>query len=146
MGIFKMKLAKSDNGADFGLIGRGIEVVGDISFSDRLQVEGKISGKLTSENGTLIIGESGHIEAQIEVGVCIIYGTLHGNLVARSKVEIRRTGHVQGDIAAPVLLVEEGAVFNGLIRMGQEATSRHLEEVLPDDIDTDEQHQASRAY
>ena len=141
-----MKLVKGESGSDFGLIGRGIEVVGDISFSDRLQVEGKVSGKLTSENGTLIIGESGHIEAQVEVGVCIIYGELHGNLVARSKVEIRRTGRVQGDVTTPVLLVEEGAMFNGLIRMGQEATSRHLEEVIPDDIDTDEQRQARRAH
>ncbi|HXG91445.1 MAG TPA: polymer-forming cytoskeletal protein [Blastocatellia bacterium] len=140
-----MKLVKGENNSDFGLIGRGIEITGDIRFTDRLQVEGKISGKLTSESGTLVIGESGHIEAQVDVGVCVIYGAINGNLVARSKVEIRQTGRVQGDIITPVLIVEEGAVFNGLIRMGQEATARRLEEVLPG-VDEDERQSARRAY
>lgn len=122
-----MKLVKGDNGnSDFGWIGRGIEVTGDIVFSDRLQIDGKVSGKLSSESGTLVIGEMGTVEAQLDVGICIIQGTLHGNLIARSKVEIRKTGRVNGDLVAPVLLVEEGAIFNGAIKMGQE---RLLEEV-----------------
>ena len=125
-----MKLVKGDNGnSDFGWIGRGIEVTGDIIFSDRLQVDGKVSGKLSSESGTLMIGEMGTVEAQLDVGICVIQGTLHGNLIARSKVEIRKTGRVHGDLITPVLLVEEGAVFNGGIKMGQEAGGRLLEEV-----------------
>jgi len=125
-----MKLVKGDNGnSDFGWIGRGIEVTGDIIFSDRLQVDGKVSGKLSSESGTLMIGEMGTVEAQLDVGICVIQGTLHGNLIARSKVEIRKTGRVHGDLITPVLLVEEGAVFNGAIKMGQEAAGRLLEEV-----------------
>src|SRR6185295_7493946 len=126
MGIFEMKLVKGDNGnSDFGWIGRGIEVTGDIIFADRLQVDGKVS----SESGTLVIGEMGTVEAQLDVGVCIIQGTLQGNLIARSKVEIRKTGRVHGDLITPVLLVEEGALFNGAIKMGQEAAGRLLEEV-----------------
>ena len=125
-----MKLVKGDNGnSDFGWIGRGIEVTGDIIFSDRLQVDGKVSGKLSSESGTLMIGEMGTVEAQLDVGICVIQGTLHGNLIARSKVEIRKSGRVHGDLITPVLLVEEGAVFNGAIKMGQEAAGRLLEEV-----------------
>lgn len=129
-----MKLVKGDNGnTDFGWIGRGIEVTGDILFADRLQVDGKVSGKLASESGTLVIGEMGTVEAQLDVGICIIQGTLHGNLIARSKVEIRKTGRVHGDLITPVLLVEEGAVFNGAIKMGQEAAGRLLEEVKNSD-------------
>ena len=125
-----MKLVKGDNGnSDFGWIGRGIEVTGDILFTDRLQVDGKVSGKLSSESGTLVIGEMGTVEAQLDVGICIVQGTLHGNLIARSKVEIRKTGRVHGDLITPVLLVEEGALFNGAIKMGQEASGRLLEEV-----------------
>jgi len=125
-----MKLVKSDNGgSDFGLIGRGIEVTGDIVFADRLHVDGKVSGKLTSESGTLVIGEAGQIEAQLDVGICVIHGALYGNLIARSKIEIHKTGRVHGDLITPVLLVEEGAVFNGAIKMGHEAGSRLLEDV-----------------
>jgi len=139
-----MKLVKNEStNSDFGLIGRGIEVNGDIFFADRLQVDGKTHGKLTSENGTLIIGESGQIEAQIDVGVCVVHGSVRGNLVARSKLEIRRTGRVQGDVVTPVLLVEEGATFNGAIRMSQEAGSRLLEEVRLAETEADGRRQAT---
>ena len=142
-----MKLVKSEtnNNSDFGWIGRGIEVNGDIAFADRLQVDGKTIGKLTSESGTLIIGESGHVEAQVDVGVCVVHGSVHGNLIARSKLEIRRTGRVHGDVITPVLLVEEGAVFNGAIRMSQEAGARLLEEVRLNEADLEDRRQASSA-
>lgn len=141
-----MKLVKSEPGSsDFGWIGRGIEVNGDITFADRLQVDGKTNGKLTSDSGTLIIGESGQIEAQIDVGVCVVHGSIYGNLIARSKLEIRRTGRVHGDVITPVLLVEEGAVFNGAIRMSQEAGARLLEEVRLNDAESEGRRQATGA-
>lgn len=141
-----MKLVKSEpNNSDFGWIGRGIEVKGDITFADRLQVDGKSTGKLTSDSGTLIIGESGQLDAQVDVGVCVVHGELRGNLVARSKLEIRRTGRVHGDVITPVLLVEEGAVFNGAIRMTQEASGRVLEEVRASDVEAPGRRQASGA-
>ena len=141
-----MKLVKSEpSNSDFGWIGRGIEVKGDITFADRLQVDGKTIGKLTSDSGTLIIGESGQIEAQIDVGVCVVHGSVQGNLIARSKLEIRRTGRVHGDVITPVLLVEEGAVFNGAIRMTQEVGGRLLEEVRLNEAESESRRQASGA-
>jgi cytoskeletal protein CcmA (bactofilin family) len=141
-----MKLVKSEPGnSDFGWIGRGIDVRGDIAFSDRLQVDGKTSGKLTSDSGTLIIGESGQVEAQIDVGVCVVHGTVRGNLVAKSKLEIRKTGRIHGDVITPVLLVEEGAVFNGVIRMSQEAGGRLLEDSRLTELDSEGRRQASGA-
>jgi len=141
-----MKLVKNELGnSDFGWIGRGIEVKGDITFADRLQVDGKTNGKLTSDSGTLIVGESGQIEAQIDVGVCVVHGSVDGNLIARSKLEIRRTGRVHGDVITPVLLVEEGAVFNGAIRMTQEAGGRLLEDVRLTEADSESRRQASGA-
>ncbi|HET9532417.1 MAG TPA: polymer-forming cytoskeletal protein [Blastocatellia bacterium] len=142
-----MKLVNKGDGnnSDFGLIGRGIEVTGEISFTDRLQVEGKVNGTLTSPNGTLGIGETGEVEARVDVGICVIYGTLRGDLVARSRVEIRRTGRVQGDVLTPVLLVEEGAVFNGAIRMGKDAGAHRLEEVTSADGDGEEHRKVKGA-
>jgi len=58
---------------------------GDIAFADRLQVDGKITGKLTSDTGTLIIGESGRLDTQIDVAVCVVHGELHGNVIADPK-------------------------------------------------------------
>ncbi|MFP5262109.1 MAG: polymer-forming cytoskeletal protein [Blastocatellia bacterium] len=141
-----MKLVKGDGGnSDFGWIGRGIEVTGDIVFADRLQVDGRVNGKMASESGTLVVGESGRIEAEVDVGTCVIHGALHGNLIARARVEIRKSGRVHGDVLTPVLLVEEGAVFNGAIKMGQGSASRELGEVPADDVDGDGRRRARGA-
>jgi cytoskeletal protein CcmA (bactofilin family) len=131
-----MKLVKNDTASsDFGWIGRGIEVTGDIRFTERLQVDGKVKGKVLSESGTLIIGEGGQIEAQVDVGTCVIHGSLHGDLIARSRLEIHRTGRLTGDAITPALLVEEGAAFNGAIRMGEQAARGALEEIISDELE-----------
>jgi cytoskeletal protein CcmA (bactofilin family) len=123
-----MKIVKN-NGEDntYGLLGKGVEVTGEILFAERLQVEGKVIGKLISESGTLIIEETGRVEAEVDVGVCVIRGTLEGNVRAKSRIEVRKASRVRGDLTTPVLLVEEGAVFNGNIGMGAEMSNR-----LPD--------------
>lgn len=139
-------LGKSEStDSDFGWIGRGIEVKGDVAFSEKLHVDGIVTGKLTSDNGTLVVGESGQLDSQIDVGVCVVHGEIHGNVVARSKLEIRKSGRVHGDVVTPVLLVEEGAAFNGAIRMTQEAGGRLLEDVRLTDIDAGGRRQASGA-
>src|SRR5262245_28361034 len=143
MGILEMKRGKDDG--EFGFIGQGIEVSGDIIFAEQLSVNGKVSGKLISKSGTLVVGDSGQLDADIDVGVCVIYGEIRGNLRARAKVEIRRSGRMNGDVITPVLLVEEGAVFNGIVRMGQEATERVLEEVRSPEAASEPPRQAWRA-
>jgi cytoskeletal protein CcmA (bactofilin family) len=122
-GSDKMKLVKNESsgGADFGWIGKGVEVIGDVIFQDKLQVDGKVNGKLYSEKGSLIIGESGKIEGQIDVGTCILHGSINGDLQARSKVEIHKTGRLHGDVITPALVVEEGSIFNGAIKMSKDA-------------------------
>jgi len=77
--------------------------------------------------------------------VCVVHGTVQGNLIARWKLEIRRTGRVHGDVITPVLLVEEGAVFNGAIRMTQEVGGRLLEDVRLTEADSEGRRLASGA-
>ncbi|MEW6126161.1 MAG: polymer-forming cytoskeletal protein [Acidobacteriota bacterium] len=112
---------KSSNNSDFGWIGRSVEIIGDVNFSDKLQVDGTIKGKLYSEKGTLIIGETGHLEAQIDVGTCIVHGSVSGNINARVKIEIHKSGKLIGDLTTPALAIEEGSVFNGSITMNSDA-------------------------
>src|SRR5215471_433557 len=115
-----------------GRISRGVEVAGDILFSDALQIEGKVTGKLVSENGSLFIEQTGEVQADVDVGVLIIRGNLMGNANARSRVEVYKTARIQGDITTPVLLVEEGAILSGAITMGTStprvAEALHLQE------------------
>ena len=129
------------NGEDSGQgrISRGVEVSGDVLFADALQVDGKVTGKLISESGSLMIEQTGDIRADVDVGVCVIRGALHGNVNARSRVEIYKTARVQGDITTPVLLVEEGALLSGAITMGKEAAR------LPDAIRLEENEELRKS-
>ncbi len=111
----------NDEDSGQGRISRGVEVSGDVLFADALQVDGKVTGKLMSESGSLMIEQTGDIQADVDVGVCVIRGALTGNVNARSRVEIYKTARVQGDISTPVLLVEEGAMLSGAITMGKAA-------------------------
>lgn len=116
-----MKGFKSDgNDSGQGRISRGVQVSGDVLFADALYVEGRIVGKLSSESGTLLIEQTGDIQADIDVGVCVIRGTVRGNINCKSRAEIYKTGRVEGDIKSPVLLVEEGAVLSGSINMSKD--------------------------
>src|SRR4030095_10194178 len=101
---------------------------------DDLQVGGRLSGRVISESGSLMIEQAGDVQADIEVGVCVIRGAVRGNVTASARVEIYKTATVQGDITTPVLLVEEGAMLSGAITMGKE-TARSPEEVRPETND-----------
>lgn len=130
------------NGDDsaHGRISRGVQVSGDVLFAGELHVEGKITGKLTSETGSLLIEQTGEVQADIDVGICVIRGTVRGNVICKSRVEIYKTGRVEGDINSPVLLVEEGALLSGAISMSKEAA--RLPD--PDRADTAEQLRKSK--
>lgn len=129
-----MPTIKQGKGEDYAIIGPGVEVSGQITFNTELQVEGKVTGKIASDTGRLTVGESGEIEAQVEIGICVIHGSVHGDVTARTRIEIHRTGRVNGDMITPALLVEEGAVFNGAVKMSRE----ELEEVRPAGVVIDE--------
>jgi cytoskeletal protein CcmA (bactofilin family) len=120
------KANEEDSGQ--GRISRGVEVSGDVTFADALQIDGKVTGKLMSESGSLMIEQTGDVQADVDVGVCVIRGSLQGNVNARSRVEVYKTAHVQGDITTPILLVEEGAILSGAIAMGK-ATPRVSEAI-----------------
>lgn len=107
-----------------GRISRGVQISGDVLFADALYVEGKVIGKLSSESGSLMIEQTGEVQADIDVGVCVIRGKVRGNVSCRSRAEVYKTGRVEGDINSPVLLVEEGAVLRGAINMSQGATEK----------------------
>lgn len=101
-----------------GFLAEGTEIQGEIRFRDILRVDGKISGKVISEK-ELVVGESGEIEAEVDVGVLSVSGKVTGRIHVREKLEIHPKGRVVGDITLekPNLVIHEGGVFEGNIDM-----------------------------
>ncbi len=108
--------SSSGSGGLTAFIDQGSEFEGKLSFRDTVRIDGKFRGEIASEN-SLIVGESGEIDAEIHSKTVSISGTVHGNVIAQHKVVLHKTALVNGDIEAPSLVVEEGAKVSGKITM-----------------------------
>jgi cytoskeletal protein CcmA (bactofilin family) len=97
-------------------IDQGSEFEGKLSFKDTVRIDGAFRGEISSEN-TLIVGESGEIEAMIRSTVVVISGSVVGDITASRQVVLHKTARVQGDLSTPSIVIEEGAQFNGKLSM-----------------------------
>lgn len=97
-------------------IDEGSEIEGKYAFSGTVMLNGKFSGEIQT-NDTLIIGEKGVVNATIRAGAIVISGEVVGNVIATERVELRGSARVFGDVEAPVVVVEEGVLFEGHCRM-----------------------------
>lgn len=98
---------------------------GKLIFEGNVLVNGKFKGEVFS-SGELVIGKTGYVEGQVEIGSININGEVNGNITAKNKIVINAPAVVRGDIVAPSLIIEEGAVFEGNCSMGrsQDAAAR----------------------
>jgi cytoskeletal protein CcmA (bactofilin family) len=102
-----------------GYVGNGTVLTGEATFKAMLRVDGHLSGTVSSDSGTLIVGNNGQVDADIKVAVATIHGTVNGDIVASQRLELGRAAKVNGNIQAPSLVIEQGAVFEGSCRMVQ---------------------------
>jgi cytoskeletal protein CcmA (bactofilin family) len=102
-----------------GFVGNGTSLTGEASFKGMLRVDGHLSGRVSSEDGTLIVSTNGQVDANVEVAVAQIYGTVVGDVIASKRIEMGRVARVTGNIQAPALVIENGAIFEGSCRMVQ---------------------------
>ena len=97
-------------------IDRGSEFEGKLSFKDTVRIDGRFVGEISSEN-TLIVGESGEIEAKIRSQVVEVSGVVTGDVVAARKLILHKTARLEGNVETAALVVEEGASLNGRLTM-----------------------------
>jgi cytoskeletal protein CcmA (bactofilin family) len=96
-----------------GFVGHGTVLTGETNFQMMLRVDGHLTGTVTSDGGTLIVGTNGQVDANVSVGVATVNGVINGDVIASEKIHLGRTARVMGNIATPRLVIEEGAVFEG---------------------------------
>ena len=105
------------NSGRAAVIGPGIHIKGDISGDENLIIEGKVDGKILLDTHQVDIGQGGRVNADITAKVIKIAGEVRGDLSATEKVVISRSGNVHGNIVAPRMTLEDGAIFKGSIDM-----------------------------
>ena len=102
-----------------GFVGGGTIVTGEANFKAMMRVDGHLSGRVSSTSGTLIVGANGKVDANIEVAVAVIHGTINGDIIATQRLELGRAAKVHGNIQTPSLIIEQGAIFEGTCKMLQ---------------------------
>lgn len=93
------------------------ELAGEISFKDMVRVNGHVSGSIYSKTGTLIVDLNARIDANVDVAVAIVGGTVTGDIIARQRVELGPTSKIYGNIWTRSLVIKDGAIFEGVCRM-----------------------------
>lgn len=111
-----LKLKSAAEGLN-GFMDEGTEFLGELRFRDTLRIDGRLKGKIVSDN-TLIVGESGNVEADIDCGVVSIRGTVTGRVHGRKRIELLAGSRVQATLISPKLVIEDGAFFQGDCEMG----------------------------
>jgi cytoskeletal protein CcmA (bactofilin family) len=115
----KKKTAKvaAGKGSDLSAyIDEASEIEGKYTFGGTVMLNGKLTGEVWSDD-TLIIGEKGVVNASVRAGIVLVSGEVRGNILGTERVELRGTARVYGDVEAPVIVVEEGVLFEGHCRM-----------------------------
>ncbi|MAG30787.1 MAG: cell shape determination protein CcmA [Deltaproteobacteria bacterium] len=104
-------------------IGQSIVFKGELTGDEDLEIDGQVDGNVDLANHQITIGANGRLKAEVNAKSIIVIGQITGNLSATERIEVQATGIVQGDVRAPRLNVQEGAVLNGSIDMSGSSAS-----------------------
>ncbi len=99
------------------LIGPSIEIKGDLTGGEDLQVEGRVEGKIDLRRHNVTIGKSGRVHADIYGKVITVDGEVLGNLFGEEQIILRQSSTVRGNLTAPRVMLEDGSNFKGSIDM-----------------------------
>ena len=122
----KSKSQKSDAITTF--LGADAQIEGAIDFKGTIRLDGRVKGKISSIDGTVVVGEMAVIDADIDVDTAIIKGKVNGTINARNKIEVFPPGSVEGDIYAPTIAIDAGVRFNGNCAMEKKTITSDLSE------------------
>ena len=98
---------------------------GTLRFEGTVRIDGKFEGVVSTKD-TLVIGETGDMRADIEVGTLVCKGNLNGTVVASKKIEMHPASKITGNVQTPAVSIELGAVLDGHLNM----TGRTSEKII----------------
>src|SRR5713226_7516136 len=98
-------------------LGASIEIKGQVTGTEDLQIDGKIDGPVSLRGHELIVGPTAQLNSEIHAGEVVVFGKVVGNLHARGRVDIKKDGSITGDISSARISIEDGAHFKGRIEI-----------------------------
>jgi cytoskeletal protein CcmA (bactofilin family) len=97
------------------VLGKSVIVKGQIFSREDLIIDGEVEGTVELQEHRLTVGPNGKVRAAVKAREICVIGTVHGDVEASDKVDIRKDGKLVGDIRTARITIEEGAYFKGNI-------------------------------
>ena len=98
-------------------LGASIQIKGQVTGDEDLQIDGKVDGPISLRGHELIVGSTAQVNSEIHAGEVVVSGKVVGNVHARGRVDIKKDGSVTGDISTARISIEDGAHFKGRIEI-----------------------------
>jgi cytoskeletal protein CcmA (bactofilin family) len=98
------------------IVGPGSVWHGTLGVDGSLRIQGQVTGEILVRDA-LHIAEGAEVDAKVRAAVVVVAGTLHGEVEASERLEVSPTGRVHADLVTKALVVHDGAVVEGQLRM-----------------------------
>jgi cytoskeletal protein CcmA (bactofilin family) len=97
------------------IIGASLLITGEITSHEDITIHGRVKGQIRMEKGSLVVGQTGNVDADVEGARMTLHGTLAGNVAASERIELTPQAKFSGMLTTRAILMHDGATFNGLI-------------------------------
>jgi len=102
------------------LLAKGVELKGEIKVEGTVRIDGRLDGDVHTK-GEVIVGEEGIVKGTITAGSLISSVRIKANVTATERVQLLKTAILIGEVHSPIMVMEEGAKFQGVSDMGATA-------------------------
>lgn len=116
----KMKERNSTMNAEtaISIVGPGMKIVGDCITDGTVRIEGRVEGSVQAGKA-VVVGKDGTVEGNVETQDAVVSGIVNGTINAESRLELQATCRIEGEVYARRMQLEEGAILNGRVHMGE---------------------------
>lgn len=115
-----MAQKKDYSAEEVSILSSGVKIEGKFYSEGNVRVDGQIFGEL-KVNGNLTLGDQSEVKGDIKAKNITLSGSVEGTVLASEKVVMESKSVLKGDLFAKVLVIEEGAKFDGKSTMNQAA-------------------------
>jgi cytoskeletal protein CcmA (bactofilin family) len=115
MGISKKRRLLDVFGEPATIIGRDIEVIGELKGDGHFLICGTVKGD-SEVAGPVTLAEGSRWEGSLKASNVIVSGEIDGDLIASDRVEIRPTAKVRGSVTGRGIAIAQGAIIEGEVR------------------------------
>jgi cytoskeletal protein CcmA (bactofilin family) len=120
------KAAAQSGAVGYTYLEAGTTIKGDLESKGHVRCDGKLEGNIKTQ-GNLEVSSGASISGEhLEVDNLVLHGEVRGNVTAKGKITITKTGRLIGDVKAAALDIETGAVFSGRSEMNIASLERAL--------------------